>query len=154
MLAHLALRASLMALALGATVPAVALSPQDIGQRAERHIAELLGAQAQAEALVDRLAAAVRNEARDDVWAESKERELRRSYSDNQPRAEATLGDIDCRRAKCAVDVDLGSGLSGDVLAKRAFAVEHWIAWSQPCEFTLARQPTASRMRIFLDCAR
>jgi hypothetical protein len=117
-------------------------------------MADLLQAQAQTDAFVERLAVDVRNEARDDAWATSKENDLRRSYAENVPSSEVTLAHMDCRRSKCELLVDVGTVSSAEMLAERAFAVEQWIAWSQPCGYVLTRPPRANAMRFFLDCAR
>jgi hypothetical protein len=51
------------------------------------------------------------------------------------------------------VSVDLESGVPARVLAERAFAVEQWIAWEQPCTYAIAADALmTARARLFLEC--
>ena len=103
------------------------------------------------------LAAAVRAQPRDEAWAAAKERELRQSYSEHASVPKEALKGVDCRQSRC--ELQLAVPPESDAPAQQqTLAIDQWIAWSQPCGYTLAHEPGAPQapgtVRIFLDCGR
>lgn len=117
------------------------------------HAAEELAAsiereQSAAQAHIEALAAALATQPRTEPWAHRKEDELRRSHASA---AGAVLRRIDCRTSRCELSLSLGAE-DAAARVEQARAVEQWVAWAQPCDFTMAHDVALGEVRVFLVC--
>jgi hypothetical protein len=137
-----------------------ALAPEVFAARmqAEREIALKAGLQD-----MKRLEAAVSAEARADNWAVAEETRLKQAFAGRgalQPNAAAAqvgaaeLAGLDCRSARCAIEVTLPQDLPPDRHVAELQAIEDWIATSQPCAYTLFPSGPGSDepVRAFTEC--
>jgi hypothetical protein len=135
---------------------AVACSPTG-AQLLEQQIAASKTAKAQDVDYLKGLAAGVKEEKRNDVWAAQKESELRSSYAAAKSVPPGALKSIECRSSKCDLQFQLSAEQSPKAAAEQQIAVSEWVASSQPCGYTItgpgaAQAPGA--IRIFLNCSK
>ena len=128
-----------------------------VERQAQQQVASLRSAEDEGKKFLTELAAAIRAEPRNDVWATAKESELRKSYVENEAVPNGALKKIDCRRSKCEVQLELASGTPAEAKAQQMIAINQWISWSQPCSYMAAGGPAASQapatIRVFLECS-
>jgi hypothetical protein len=121
-----------------------------------RQIIGLVGVRPQVRStVVDRLAADVQAQSRDDVWATDREKALREAFSSSDM-GKASLRQIDCRRTMCAISVALPSEVSPEARVRSLQAVEQWIAWGQPCGYAIVPEMSAAggggEIKVVVDC--
>ena len=99
----------------------------------------------------DRLAAAVRQEQRDEAWAARKEAEIRAVFV--APGLERnTLRLVECRTTRCELRFAHAAPQQPALAAQQQAAIGNRLADTEPCGYTLAPEPAATR--AFLECAR
>lgn len=136
----------------GSTPPQERVTP-------ERAAAKLRQSQARTSELISSLSAAVREQPRDEAWASAQERQLRQSFVEHPSAPKDALKEIDCRRSRCELRLQLAPESDAPPQASPQVAViDQWIAWSQPCAYTLthdlASPQATGTVRVFLECER
>lgn len=136
----------------GSTPPQEKVTP-------EQAAAKLRQSQARTSELISSLSAAVHAQPRDEAWASAQERQLRQSFAEHPSAPQDALKEIDCRRSRCELRLQLPPESESPSQAPPAVAViDQWIAWSQPCAYTLTHDlmepQTTGTVRVFLDCER
>jgi hypothetical protein len=120
-----------------------------------RQIIGRVGVRPQVRSTVDKLAADVQAQRRDDAWATDREKALREAFGSSDM-GKASLGQIDCRRTMCAISVALPPEVSPEARVRSLQAVEQWIAWSQPCGYAIAPEMSApgggGEIKMVVDC--
>jgi hypothetical protein len=134
------------------------LSTRTNAELAERHIADRQNTNAQKDAFVRLLAAAVSEEKRTNDWAARKESELRASHAAEKAIASSILRLVDCRSSKCELQMQVAGQQQPEAAIEQLILVGDWVARSQECGYTIAggeiSQPTAGTIRVFLDCGK
>ena len=129
---------------------AAAAPPQNL-----EHIKKLidqLRAQQQEPSYIERSRAALREESRNETWAARKEGELRQSYAEDSTVPTDAVKAIECRRTRCAVDLQLPLDTPPPSVVSQTLAIEQWIAWKQPCEYAIAHDLNARTVVVLLNC--
>lgn len=140
---------ALMAVLLPLTVGCGPVAPSHPAAHAAEELAASIERQRSAEqAHTEALAAALAAQPRTEPWARRKEDELRRSY---EAAAGAVLRRIDCRTTRCELSLSLAAE-DAAARVEQARAVEQWVAWEQPCDFTMAHDVALGEVRLFLVC--
>ena len=121
---------------------------------AETMIAEERSAQAAEKEFIQVLAAAVQDESRDESWARRQESMIRKAAGDADAALERSVKRVDCRRTRCAIDIELKASASGDEHARQLSGIDEWIAGSQPCAYTVVHDParSAKSVQVFTNC--
>lgn len=133
--------------------------PPAVAQPPEQAAAALRERQAQAASFLAAQEASFREQPRDEAWATPQEQRLRQSFAQEVPVPQGALKAVECRSSRCLLQLVLPpeSARAPQALPAAA-AVEQWIAWSQPCGYTLTQEPATQQapgtVRIFLDCER
>lgn len=110
------------------------------------------------------LSATVLDQRRDAGWAASQEQRLRKSFaSSDAARSGLTLRQLICKTSLCELSFDAGDAASPPrsppaATASPFAAVDQWLAWHQPCGYTLSIDPTRdpvdpTALRAFLQCS-
>jgi hypothetical protein len=136
------------------TVDALSTTTRADSQLAAQSMADTQDARAQQADYVKGLAAAVRQERRNDAWAAQKEAQLRTSYATAPGVPPSALKSVECRSSKC--DLQIQSSAEPGVATAQQMAVSNWLAVREPCGFTIARGPALEEapgvLRIFVNC--
>lgn len=133
---------------------------------AARMLAEMEAGRKARSADLRRLGEAVETEKRRDGWASAEEERLKEAFAgrgervaqgsqDAAPRIGAgSLARLDCRAARCAIEVTLPPDLPPKRHVAELQAVEAWLATSQPCAYTLVLPAPGSGgpVRAFTEC--
>ncbi len=133
---------------------------------AARMLAEMEAGQKARRADLRRLEEAVNAEPRRDAWASAEEGRLKEAFAGRGERAApgaeqaatragaGSLAMLDCRAARCAIEVTLPQDLPPDRHVAELQAIEAWIATSQPCAYTLFPSGPGSDepVRAFTEC--
>ena len=129
-------------------------SAQEMEQLVQQRTAELRKTQAAEKAYIEKLNGAVRSAPTDQRGASEQQQKLKQSMSKADPAVQRSLNRVDCRDRKCALDFKLSQGTSGEARARELFAIDEWVAWSQPCAYTMVHDPAGtSGVQVFIDCA-
>ena len=119
----------------------------------EQAVAKLRQKQEQEKAFVSGLAAAVREQPRNEAWASAREQQLRQSYSEHPSVPKDALKRVECRQSRCELQLAVAPTPEGP---RQAIAIDQWIAWSQPCGYTLTQEPGTEQapgtVQVFLEC--
>lgn len=130
----------------GSTPPRARVPP-------EQAVAKLRQTQEQATGFVAGLSAAVREQPRNEAWASAREQQLRQSYAAHPSVPKDALKSVDCRQSRCELQLAIAPAAQGP---QQALAIDQWIAWSQPCGYTLTQDPGTAQgpgtVRVFLEC--
>jgi hypothetical protein len=122
--------------------------------RAEQQIALLHKARTQELEYLKGLEKTIRDEERNEAWAAKKESELRRSLSAEKGLRNDVLKSVECRSSKC--DLQFQVSLEGKDSVEQRAAIDHWIAATQPCGYTMTPWPNpeqpSAEIRAFLNC--
>jgi hypothetical protein len=128
--------------------PTTALSP-------EQHVRLLQNAHSQELEYLKSLEKTIREEKRNEAWATKKESELRSSFSAEKSLPNGALKSVDCRSSKCDLQFQVSPGETQTV--EQQVAINHWIATSQPCGYTMTPWPNpeqeSAEIRVFLSCS-
>jgi hypothetical protein len=128
--------------------------PLTNAKRAEQQIALLQKARTQELEYVKGLEKTIREEKRNEGWAAQKETELRRSFSAEKGLQSGVLKSVECRSSKC--DLQFQVSLEGKDSVEQQAAINHWIAATQPCGYTMTPWPNPEKpsgeIRVFLNC--
>ena len=136
-----------------------ATSPALTGaQLAEQQIAAIEKTRVQEADYLKGLATTVKGEKRNDAWAAQKESELWTSYAAEKGIPRGALKSVECRSSKCDLQLQVSAEQSPKAAVEQQIAINQWIAWSQPCGYTMTtgsglEQPPGA-IRIFLDCSK
>lgn len=122
----------------------------------EQHLASLNDARRQSTDYLNRLAAAVQSEKRDDVWAAQKESALRDSFTAERTLPHGALKSVECRSSKCSLQLYLSAERSPTAAVEEQAAIARWISVSQPCAYTMTMNSAVASetVLVFLDCGR
>ncbi len=119
----------------------------------EQAAAKLRQAHDEATGFVARLSAAVREQPWNEAWASAREQELRQSFAQHPAVPRDALKSVECRQSRCELRLDVAPATQGP---PQALAIDQWLAWSQPCGYTLAQEPGTEQgpgsVRVFLEC--
>lgn len=138
-----------------ATAPGLAVdSPL---QAAETRRQSRERAREQDHAFVVGLSAAVRDERRDEAWAGHKEQQLRETFASSLAgQIGMTFQRLTCKTTLCELVLEAGPSMSAPAGPVPPFAaVDQWLAWQQPCGYTLSMDPVApTALFAFLHCTK
>jgi hypothetical protein len=135
------------------------ISSLPVAQLAEQRIGEMKKLRAQEATYYNELEAAVGREQRNESWAVETESKLQKSYAAESDVPSGALKRVMCRSSKCTLLLEPGHDQSPQAAIQQQLAIDHWIAWSQPCGYlmtTTALQSGKSpeAIRIFIDCSK
>jgi len=120
----------------------------------EQAAAKLRQTGEQAKGFVSELSAAVRAQPRNEAWASAREQQLRQSFAAHPAVPKDALKSVECRQSRCELQLSVAPATQAP--QQQAFAIDQWIAWSQPCGYTLTMEPGAAQtpgtVRVFLEC--
>ena len=134
------------------------VSSLPVAQLAEQRIAEMKKVKSQEATFYNELEAAVGREPRNEAWAVEAEAKLQKSYAAEPAVPSGALKSVMCRSSKCALRLEFGHDQSPQAAVQQQFAIDQWIAWSQPCGYVkttaLQSEKSPEAIRIFLDCSK
>ena len=127
-----------------------------ISQLAEQRIRDFNRAQLEQTKYYETLMAAVRQEPRNETWAREMEAKLHKTYAESVRSLPGALKGVSCKSSKCELELETGYAQPPEAFLEHRQAIDQWIAWSQPCAFTIAErgalQSQSESTWIFIDC--
>ncbi|MGH8243471.1 MAG: hypothetical protein ACRETY_09000 [Steroidobacteraceae bacterium] len=126
---------------------------QEMDRLVQQRTAEVRKTQAAEKAYIEKLNSAVRGTPAGQSGA-SEQQKLKASISQAGGTLQQSLDRVDCRDKLCALDFRLSQGASGAARVRELFAIDEWVATSQPCAYTMAHDPAGGggAVRVFIDC--
>ena len=119
----------------------------------EEAVARLQSLQKESITNLDSVTASVTVENRDAIWAGPMESKLKSSFDEIEELKNTSLVRTDCRSSACLIEVDLQTTNDLSTLVVRRQAATDWIAWSQPCAYTVASENAVlSELKIVINC--
>ena len=96
----------------------------------------------------------VEKQNRKDGWAKPREAKLKKSFKNAKRLRGAKLSKVNCRTTGCILSVKLGKRGNAKKLVEQRQAVTDWIAWNQPCAYSVRTDGKLGKVDIVTRCGK